>query len=81
MSVVRVCVGALFWTQRDFNLPPARSKFFTRPQAGEMIGEACVAMAFGGASEDLARTSHAHPTRSEAVKQAAMGVEGWTMQA
>ena len=51
------------------------------PQAGEMIGEACVAMAFGGASEDIARTSHAHPTRSEAVKQAAMGVEGWTMQA
>ena len=51
------------------------------PQAGEMIGEACLAMAFGGASEDIARTSHAHPTRSEAVKQAAMGVEGWTMQA
>jgi len=51
------------------------------PQAGEMIGEACVAMAFGGSSEDIARTSHAHPTRSEAVKQAAMGVEGWTMQA
>jgi dihydrolipoamide dehydrogenase len=51
------------------------------PQAGEIIGEACVAMAFGGSSEDLARTSHAHPTRSEAVKQAAMGVEGWTMQA
>ena len=51
------------------------------PQVGEMIGEACVAMAFGGASEDIARTCHAHPTRSEAVKQAAMGVEGWTMQA
>lgn len=51
------------------------------PQAGELIGEACVAMAFGGSSEDLARTSHPHPTRSEAVKQAAMGVEGWTMQA
>jgi len=51
------------------------------PQAGEMIGEACVAMAFGGSSEDLARTSHPHPTRSEAIKQAAMGVEGWTMQA
>ena len=51
------------------------------PQAGEMIGEACLAMAFGGASEDIARTSHAHPTRSEAVKQAAMGVENWTMQA
>jgi dihydrolipoamide dehydrogenase len=51
------------------------------PQAGEMIGEACVAMAFGGSSEDLARICHPHPTRSEAVKQAAMGVEGWTMQA
>jgi len=51
------------------------------PQAGELIGEACIAMAFGGASEDIARTCHAHPTRSEAVKQAAMGVEGWTMQA
>ncbi len=51
------------------------------PQAGEMIGEACVAMAFGGSSEDIARVCHPHPTRSEAVKQAAMGVEGWTMQA
>ena len=46
------------------------------PQAGEMIGEACVAMAFGGSSEDIARICHPHPTRSEAVKQAAMGVEG-----
>jgi dihydrolipoamide dehydrogenase len=51
------------------------------PEVGEMIAEACVLMAFGGASEDLARTCHAHPTRSEAVRQAAMGVEGWTMQA
>ncbi len=51
------------------------------PEVGEMIAECCVLMAFGGASEDLARTCHAHPTRSEAVRQAAMGVEGWTMQA
>jgi len=51
------------------------------PQAGELIGEACVLMAFGGSSEDLARICHAHPTRSEAVRQAAMGVGGWTMQA
>ena len=51
------------------------------PSAGELIAEACITMAFGGSSEDIARTSHAHPTRSEAVKQAAMGVEGWTMQA
>ena len=47
---------------------------------GEMIGEVCVAMEFGAASEDIARTCHPHPTRSEAVRQAAMGVEGWTMQ-
>ncbi|MBX7248422.1 MAG: dihydrolipoyl dehydrogenase [Caulobacteraceae bacterium] len=51
------------------------------PQVGEMIGEACTVMAFGGASEDIARICHPHPTRSEAVRQAAMGVEGWTMQA
>ncbi len=48
---------------------------------GEMIHEVCMTMEFGGASEDIARTCHAHPTRSEAVRQAAMGVEGWTMQA
>jgi dihydrolipoyl dehydrogenase len=50
-------------------------------EAGEMIAEAVSVMEFGGASEDIARTCHAHPTRSEAVRQAAMGVEGWTMQA
>ena len=49
--------------------------------AGELIAEVVLAMEFGGASEDIARTCHAHPTRSEAVRQAAMGVEGWTMQA
>jgi len=51
------------------------------PQVGEMIGEYCVAMEFRAASEDVARTCHPHPTRSEALRQAAMGVEGWTMQA
>jgi dihydrolipoamide dehydrogenase len=51
------------------------------PSAGEMIGEYCVAMVFRAASEDVARTCHPHPTRSEAGRQAAMGVEGWTMQA
>ena len=50
-------------------------------EAGEMIAEAVSVMEFGGASEDIARTSHAHPTRSEAVRQAAMDVEGWAMQA
>ena len=47
---------------------------------GEMVAEICVAMEFGAASEDIARTCHAHPTLTEAVRQAAMGVEGWTMQ-
>jgi len=51
------------------------------PSVSEMIGEACVAMEFRAASEDVARTCHPHPTRSEALRQAAMGVEGWTMQA
>jgi len=40
--------------------------------AGEMIHEAAVLMEFGGSSEDLARTCHAHPTMSEAVKEAAL---------
>jgi dihydrolipoamide dehydrogenase len=49
-------------------------------KAGELIAEAALAIEFGAASEDIACTSHAHPTLSEAVRQAAMGVEGWTMQ-
>lgn len=51
------------------------------PDVGELIAEYCVAMEFAAASEDVARTCHPHPTRSEASRQAAMGVEGWTMQA
>lgn len=47
---------------------------------GEMIAEAVTVMAFGGSSEDIARTCHPHPTQSEALRQAAMGVEAWTMQ-
>jgi len=49
-------------------------------EAGNMIAEAALAIEFGASSEDIGRTSHAHPTLSEAVRQAAMGVEGWTMQ-
>ncbi|MEP6968197.1 MAG: dihydrolipoyl dehydrogenase, partial [Pseudomonadota bacterium] len=45
------------------------------PDVGEMIGEYCVAMEFSAASEDVARTCHPHPTRSEALRQAAMAVE------
>ena len=43
--------------------------------AGELIGEAGVLMEFGGSAEDLARTCHGHPTLSEAVKEAALGVD------
>ncbi|NVN12803.1 dihydrolipoyl dehydrogenase, partial [Nguyenibacter vanlangensis] len=45
------------------------------PGAGEMIAEATLAMEFGASSEDVARTCHAHPTLSEAVKEAALDVE------
>ncbi len=45
------------------------------PQAGELIHECAVLMEFGGSSEDLARTCHAHPTLSEAVKEAALAVD------
>jgi dihydrolipoamide dehydrogenase len=43
--------------------------------AGELIAEAAVLMEFGGSSEDLARTCHAHPTMSEAVREAALAVD------
>lgn len=42
------------------------------PNAGEMIHEVCVAMEFGASAEDLALTCHAHPTTSEAVREAAL---------
>ncbi|MCB1442041.1 MAG: dihydrolipoyl dehydrogenase [Methyloceanibacter sp.] len=46
------------------------------PDAGTMIAEAAVLMEFGGSAEDLARTCHAHPTLNEAVKEAALAVDG-----
>ena len=45
------------------------------PHAGELIGEIGVAMEFGASAEDVARTCHAHPTFSEAVKEAALSVD------
>jgi dihydrolipoamide dehydrogenase len=42
------------------------------PNAGEMIAEGVLGMEYGAASEDIARTCHAHPTLSEAFKEAAM---------
>jgi dihydrolipoamide dehydrogenase len=51
------------------------------PMAGELIHECAVLMEFGGSSEDLARTCHAHPTLSEAVKEAALAVEARAIHA
>ncbi|KAF8559474.1 dihydrolipoyl dehydrogenase [Imleria badia] len=46
------------------------------PNAGEMISEAVLALEYGASSEDIARTTHAHPTLSEAFKEAAMSAYG-----
>ncbi len=47
--------------------------------AGEMIAEAVLAMEFGASAEDIARTCHAHPSLSEAVREAALAVDGRTI--
>ena len=44
--------------------------------AGEMIAEGVLALEYGASTEDVARTSHAHPTLSEAFKEAAMATSG-----
>jgi dihydrolipoamide dehydrogenase len=46
------------------------------PNASELIAEAAIAMEFGATSEDIARSVHAHPTLAEALKEAALGVDG-----
>ena len=45
------------------------------PQVGTMIAEVALAMEFGASSEDIARTCHAHPTHTEAIKEAALAVD------
>ena len=45
------------------------------PDAGNLVMECAVAMEFGASSEDIARTCHAHPTLTEAVREAALAVE------
>jgi dihydrolipoamide dehydrogenase len=49
------------------------------PRAGDLIAEAAIAFEFGASAEDIARSMHAHPTLSEAVKEAALGVAGRTL--
>ena len=45
------------------------------PHVGTMIAEVALAMEFGASSEDIARTCHAHPTHTEAIKEAALAVD------
>ena len=49
------------------------------PEAGSLIHEAVVAMEFNGSADDVARSCHAHPTLPEALKEAAMSVNGWAL--
>lgn len=49
------------------------------PRAGDLIAELTVAVEFGASAEDLARTSHAHPTLAEVIKEAALAVDGRTL--
>ena len=49
------------------------------PMASELISEACVAMAFRASAEDIARICHAHPSLSEATKEAALAVDKRTL--
>ncbi len=51
------------------------------PGAGDLIQEVALAMEFGGSAEDIARTCHAHPGLSEAVKEAALAVDGRALHA
>lgn len=51
------------------------------PRAGDLIAEAVAAIAFGASSEDIARVCHAHPTLAEALKEAALAVDGRAIHA
>jgi dihydrolipoamide dehydrogenase len=51
------------------------------PRAGDLIAEAAVSMAFGASAQDIAMACHAHPTLAEAIKEAAMAVDGKAIHA
>jgi dihydrolipoamide dehydrogenase len=48
---------------------------------GELVNELAFAIEMSASAEDVARSFHAHPTLAEALREAAKGVDGWTMQA
>ena len=59
----------------DFKTDKVLGAHLIGPHAGELIAEIGIAMEFGASSEDIARTCHAHPTFSEAIKEAALSVD------
>ena len=64
----------------DANTDEVLGVHLVGPSVSEMIGEYCVAMEFSASAEDIALICHPHPTRSEALRQAAMNVDGMAMQ-
>jgi len=63
----------------DLNTHQVLGVHIIGPQAGDLIAECAMAIEFQASAEDIARTCHAHPTLSEAVKEAAMAVDGWAI--
>jgi dihydrolipoamide dehydrogenase len=59
----------------DFNTDKVLGVHIIGPHSGDMIAEMALAMEFGASSEDIARTCHAHPTHTEAIKEAALAVD------
>lgn len=88
LSVEPTTGGATQLIDTDYGLVAIGRRPFTKglgvhlvgPSVSELIGEYCVAMAFSASAEDIALTCHPHPTRSEALRQAAMNVEGMATQ-
>lgn len=53
--------------------------YIVGPRASDMIAEAAIAFEFGASAEDIARSTHAHPTLSEVLREAAMDVDKWSI--
>ena len=59
----------------DFKTDKVLGVHIIGPHCGDMIAEMALAMEFGATAEDIARTCHAHPTHTEAIKEAALSVD------
>ena len=70
------CIDGFVKILADANTDRVLGCHIVGPEAGTLISEVTLAMEFGGSSEDIARTCHAHPTLEEVVKEAALAVLG-----